>query len=697
MKSINISNMKRTVKQLILNIIPYIIILICSFLPFIYYFKIGNTINTGDDIYFHLMWVYDLESGFSNGFTSSPGHNLFGNLGYGVYLFYGALSHYMVAIIHHIIPSISIVTSWKIVIIVTTMLSGIWTYWLGKKVTNNDICALMIALIMVFNPYRIENIFYRAAFPEAIAISFMPLVFLGVYELSHKDYRPIAFVHCIVGVSCVIFCHPFTGMVTVFSALVYLILNYKGFVGLFTSKRNIFYTCSTIILIICLLGFYIFPMYKYTSSGLYNISNSTLMHTNAEYIAKTVDDSLWRGGFLRYNWIAVLVNQYGMTNTFNESWSSWMGDYIIFSCLALGSLILFMVSKKLKNKKIKIPLYIFSSLLPLLSLLFSNRPEMFIIVPIFCVSILYIAIYKDDKWTLKLIKKDLIKNIKEPGVYFLFIELIVCCVLLFNGDIWKYMPSIMYNVQFAFRMWSIVIMLTLMLVLILIKPFANMKVVQIVLASCVVIVFLSNMGIIDKRFCYQSNWSGRNEPTVQDVINSKNQGWQNEYLPQVFRDSSYESEYDNSLYKTIRNQIYGSRPRTSGINEYINPVYLEGNGWIKIETLNSPEATFDVVVDTETSLIQLPQIYYEGYEMIYTVDDTTYRVKGENVDGLVSFRLTQGDYIASLKWVGTKSYQIFKPLFYVGVAGTSCMLIIPAILNYFNKKEHYKLKINKKI
>lgn len=686
-----------SVKDVLIKIVPYIIILAASFLPFVIFFQIGGSITKGDDNPWHLIWVFDLESGFStNGISISPSHNLFGNLGVGIYLFYGGLSHYIVAIIHHIFPGITIITSWKIVIISTTFLMGVWTYWLGKKITKNTCCSLMIALVMVFNPYRIENIFYRMAFPEAIAISFLPLLFLGVYELGHKDYRAICFVHCIVGVFALIYTHPFTGLMGVSCALIYLVSNYKGFAGLFTSKRNIFYTVSTIILIVCLLGFYVFPMMYYVNTGLYNYSNSILMYTNPEYISKTAADSLWRGGFLRYNWISELINNYGMNNIYHESWSSWCGDYIMFSCTGVLALAIYLLTKKIKNNKIKTIILFFTSLIPLITLLFSNRFEMFLIVPLFCVSIFYVGLYKEDKWNKSVVKRNLLSTIKEPGVYVLFIELIFTCLLLFNKDIWFYVPSILYNAQFAFRLWSIVIMLFLMLVLIIIKPISNLKITQFILAIGVGIVFLSNMGNVDKRFCYQtSNGYFRSEPTINDIYKEKRAGWQNEYIPQVFRDGNYVSEYDNSLYTEIRYEVYGSRKYHFGLDEYITPVFLIGEGGAAIQTLNSPEATFDIFVTSETSLVQFPQFYYKGYVMEFTYNDIDYSIECENIDGLISFRLPNGDYTAELKWVGTTSYQIFKPLFYIGITGTSLLIIVPPIVSYFKKKQKYKLKITK--
>ena len=103
----------------------------------------------------------------------------------------------------------------------------------------------------------------------------------------------------------------------------------------------------------------------------------------------------------------------------------------------------------------------------------------------------------------------------------------------------------------------------------------------------------------------------------------------------VFRKSDYRSEYSASLYPTIRKQIYGNSPYRWGMENYLAPAFLEGSGSLTITSLHSTEATFDVVISSDTALVQLPQFYYEGYEMVLS-GDSSYQVKGIYVDGLES-------------------------------------------------------------
>ncbi len=671
--------------------LPYIIILIASFLPFISYFQLGENIPSGDDIHWHRIWAYDLAEGWKNGFFGiTPSHTLMGNLGVGTYLMYAPLSHTLVALLYIIFPFVSINTAWKILTISTTFLMGSWMYMLGKRLCKNDICGLMLALILIFAPYRINCILYRAAYPESIALSFYPLLFLGVYEIGHGDYRPQAFLCCIFGVSCLILCHPFTALVGIIAALVYLFCQYKGFLGLFRDKRAFIYSISTVFLILCLVSFYVFPMLHYSNSGLYNVSNSQLMWTNIEHIIDSMKQNDIFSGFLRPNWVDDLApNQYHFTNTFNESSLSWGLDYLyfgIFGALAVFFLTFFSYKKK---KYLGTILAVISSFLPLI---FTRRPEMLVVLPLFAASMLLIglSIKEDFEWGLA--KRDILDEVKSPELYWAVLSLILGFIMLYCGFIWEILPEIFLKSQFAWRMWGLVFVIILILVGYLIRPFRQKIYVQGSLAMIFVLSFLSCMGIVDKRFCIQSGQAGASEPTISTIKSTRGQGSQNEYIPSVFRDSSYKSKYSNSLYSEIRKEVYtGSGISYQwGMEDYLTPAFLEGEGEMNITSLNSPNATFDVTVASSTALVQLPQFFYDGYEL-QLVGEETYTVKGENVDGLVSFSLKEGTYKATLKWVGTTSYQIGWPLFFVGLAGSIALYVVPTSINFFKRKRDLKI------
>ena len=207
--------------------IPYLVMLAISFLPFLVWWREPDAIASGQDITWHRIWAFDLAYGWQNGFSGiTPGHNLLGNLGYDVYLFYGPLSHFAVALLNCM--GIRIITAWKIVGVLSVFLSGIWTYRMSLLLLKDKKFALMFGIAYILMPYRMLNFLRRAAFSEGVAMSFIPLVFLGIFHILKDDKPKITgYVCAIVGSSCLILSHPFTSLLTGVLGVLVILANFK--------------------------------------------------------------------------------------------------------------------------------------------------------------------------------------------------------------------------------------------------------------------------------------------------------------------------------------------------------------------------------------------------------------------------------------------------------------------------------------
>ena len=656
--------------------LPYILLLIATLLPFRIYLQMAPNIPSGDDINWHIMWTWDLAQGFKNGYflRTTPSHYLLGNLGVGTYLFYGPLCHYSAALLSTIFPFININASLAIVMFLSFYTSGIWMYELARKIAKDDMNGLLIAILWLYVPYRLNNLFYRAAYPEAFAMGFIPLLFLGIYQIGHCDFRPKYLLCCVLGVSGLLLSHPYTALITIFAALVYLLISYKGLIALFKNKRAIIYSICTVILVIVLTGWYLFPMVHYLNSGIYNVSNKELMWTNVPHIVESINQSDMFSGFLRKDWIDSLYTGYGLVNTHNETWTSWMLDYLDVLYASIISIALGIIASKKLNRFLSAGI---ASTLVLSAMLFTRREEMYFIVPLLSV-LLFISLSQvEPKGDILKTKECALTFVKEPGVYLMIALLVFSSLLIWWPAIWNAMPSIMLNAQFAWRNWSLFAIAAILFIAFVVGIFPKKKIITAGLSVLVAILFLSNMSIVDKRFCYQSGNGGKSEVTLEYVQSFKYMGAQNEYTPAVFRDYSYSPSYENSLYGTIRSQMYGNNKLTLGLEDYITPVFLEGEGSIQITSLNSPEATFTISVTSEKALIQFPQFFYDGYELQCNGE----HVKGQNIDGLVSFEVSGGNYSANLKWVGITSQKVFTPLFFVGLAGCIMLPVVPYVVD----------------
>ena len=161
---------------------------------------------------------------------------------------------------------------------------------------------------------------------------------------------------------------------------------------------------------------------------------------------------------------------------------------------------------------------------------------------------------------------------------------------------------------------------------------------------------------------------------------------QNEYFPRIIYDifdGKAESEYPDSLVHTLGKDIVEHEEPPFGIEEYVSPVFLEGEGDIEILSLNTPEADFSLLAK-EDSLVQFPQIYYDGYEgTLVGKDGERVLAPISSVDGFLALEIPEGEWTLELRYPGPLSRRILEP---VAWASLGVLLIGTPVLSYFEAK-----------
>ena len=146
---------------------------------------------------------------------------LVGGLGYGNSLFYPELFLYIPSFFNAI--GISIISSYKIFIIILTFITYLLMYITVKKISNKTSVGIISSLLYTFSLYRIVDIYTRAALGEVLAFTFMPLILLGLYELVYGDEKKYWVLP--IGVLCVINSHIISFGVAIGFILLFLLLN----------------------------------------------------------------------------------------------------------------------------------------------------------------------------------------------------------------------------------------------------------------------------------------------------------------------------------------------------------------------------------------------------------------------------------------------------------------------------------------
>ena len=179
-------------------IIPYIVILFFCFVACSLNFQKGYP--KGDDVTFQTAHIYDWYLELKGDGTQIISSNLAGGLGIGKKLFYSPFAHFVPAFISYAFHT-SIITSMKITLFLSVYLSGVIMYRFSLKITKGmSLLSILVAGIFIIWPYRLFDAYCRIAYAEAISFLFLPLFFMGLYDLCHyNELNIIPFLEIIFG------------------------------------------------------------------------------------------------------------------------------------------------------------------------------------------------------------------------------------------------------------------------------------------------------------------------------------------------------------------------------------------------------------------------------------------------------------------------------------------------------------------
>ena len=167
----------------------------------------------GHDLRFHLIRIEGIAEGVLAGqFPVRISPIFYNGYGYANSIFYGELFLYFPAILRLI--GFSMADSYCAFLMAINILTVIISYYCGKKIFENDLIAVVITLLYTLCPYRLVDIYTRAAIGEATAMTFLPLLAYGLYRIltqdtEEKNYKH-AYLPMVIGLTGVIQSHTLT-------------------------------------------------------------------------------------------------------------------------------------------------------------------------------------------------------------------------------------------------------------------------------------------------------------------------------------------------------------------------------------------------------------------------------------------------------------------------------------------------------
>lgn len=105
------------------------------------------------------------------------------NYGYSWNLFYGPLSTYGLILARLICGNF--INAYKFFILICLILSGYFMYKFIANLTDNRKIALLASILYMTFPYHLTDMYTRNALGEFVSFIFIPLVFLGLYNLFY--------------------------------------------------------------------------------------------------------------------------------------------------------------------------------------------------------------------------------------------------------------------------------------------------------------------------------------------------------------------------------------------------------------------------------------------------------------------------------------------------------------------------------
>ena len=104
-----------------------------------------------------------------------------------------------------------------------TLLTAYLAWLGGRNLFGNDREGVLFAFFWLFNPFRLNEIYVRAAVGEAFAMAFLPLAAAGIWNLLYRDYRK-GMMLTILGATGLLSSHVILTLLTVFMCGVLLMI-----------------------------------------------------------------------------------------------------------------------------------------------------------------------------------------------------------------------------------------------------------------------------------------------------------------------------------------------------------------------------------------------------------------------------------------------------------------------------------------
>lgn len=224
-----------------------------------------NKIYIGYDIYFHLRRLSSLMEALQH--NAYPVYLDFGaalDFGYATKWFY---PDFLLLPFAWLGNKTDLIFAYRCMIFFYTFLCGIITYKSTEKLFKSSYIAMCTGILFTFALYRLFNLFYRSALSEALAMTFLPLILLGTYQIIKADYKKWYILA--IGFSLILVTHLLSAAMTFMLVVIFVVICYKDIVN---EPKRLYYLVLSGFIAILLSSAYLFPMIEQMLANTYRFS-----------------------------------------------------------------------------------------------------------------------------------------------------------------------------------------------------------------------------------------------------------------------------------------------------------------------------------------------------------------------------------------------------------------------------------------
>lgn len=200
---------------------------------------------------------------FSNGF------------GYSWNLFYGSFT--TIGIIIFKVISGSYIIGYKLFAFLCMLLSGIFMYKLVTDIADNKNVGVLAGSLYMMAPYHLTDLYVRNAIAEFASFMFIPLVFLGLYNIIKKEGKTW---YLSIGAIGLVFTHNIATLYTAIFAILYVLINIK-----FLKDKEIWkYLAINALFIVMITSCFTIPMLEAKFTTNYRVYEADAMATEESIV-----------------------------------------------------------------------------------------------------------------------------------------------------------------------------------------------------------------------------------------------------------------------------------------------------------------------------------------------------------------------------------------------------------------------------